>query len=115
MKQHMIQVLSKKIPGLAFNGDHSKEGSLYTVLNISIPPYDGVSTLLYQLDIEGVCVSGGSACNSGALGGSHVLEGIGHDGKRAAVRFSFSRFNKQEELDYAIDKLMKIIKVAEPA
>ena len=114
LKQYAIAQLREAIPGVDFNGDTSVEGSLYTVLNISIPPYEGNSTLLYQLDIEGICVSGGSACNSGALGGSHVLEGIGQSTERVAVRFSFCRHTTQEELDKAILVLKNIVTVALP-
>ncbi|MFY0643275.1 MAG: cysteine desulfurase [Bacteroidia bacterium] len=114
LKQYCISQLKERIPGVKFNGNTSVEGSLYTVLNISIPPYEGDSTLLYQMDIEGVCVSGGSACNSGAVGGSHVLEGIGHPNNRSAVRFSFSKHNTKEEVNQAIKILCEIVAIALP-
>ncbi len=115
LKGYIKQRLIDLIPGIHFNGDTSIDGGLYTVLNVSLPSYEGHSTLLYQMDIEGVCVSGGSACNSGALGGSHVLEGIDHSPERSAIRFSFSRYSTTEEADYAIEKLLKIVKISEPA
>ena len=61
--------------------------------------------LLFTLDLKGVAVSGGSACSSGASVGSHVLTGIGADMTRPNVRFSFSRYNTQEEVDYAIEQI----------
>jgi cysteine desulfurase len=55
--------------------------------------------LLYNFDIEGVCVSGGSACSSGSSVGSHVLDAINSDKTKPAIRFSFSKFNTKEEID----------------
>ncbi|MFB1004161.1 MAG: cysteine desulfurase, partial [Bacteroidia bacterium] len=82
----------------------------YTVLNVSLPPHDNASTLLFQLDMNGICASGGSACNSGAIGSSHVLEGIGHPTNRSAVRFSFSKFTTRKEVDYAVGKLKELFR-----
>lgn len=109
IKNYLIQLLKENIPGVTFNGDISKDGSLYTVLNVSLPPSDKTSTLLYQLDMSGIYASGGSACNSGALGSSHVLEGINHPSDRSVVRFSFSKFTSKEELEYAVRTLKDLI------
>ena len=109
IKSYFIQQLGEKIKGTCYNGDISPEGGLYTVLNVSLPPSEKSSTLLFQLDINGVYVSGGSACNSGAQGASHVLEGINHPDNRSVVRFSFSKYTTIQEVDYAIDKLKELI------
>lgn len=109
IKQYFIKQLKKKVDGVCFNGDTSAEGGLYTVLNVSLPPSDKASTLLFQLDINGICASGGSACNSGAIGDSHVLQGINHPTERSAVRFSFSKFSAKKEVDFVIDKLLTLI------
>lgn len=109
LKEYFKDQITKKIDGICFNGDTSTDGGLYTVLNVSLPPSDNASTLLFQLDMNGICASGGSACNSGAVGDSHVLEGINHPKDRSAVRFSFSKFTTHEEIDYAIDKLAEIL------
>jgi cysteine desulfurase len=109
IKQYFISQLKKKIKGVEFNGDISAEGGLYTVLNVSLPPSDKASVLLYQLDMNEICASGGSACNSGAIGDSHVLVGINHPSDRSAIRFSFSKFSKKEEVDYAINSLVDIL------
>jgi cysteine desulfurase len=62
--------------------------------------------LLFLLDLEGVACSGGSACSSGATKGSHVLDAIGAlKAGSASIRFSFSRFNTQEEINYALEKV----------
>ncbi|MDG2454232.1 MAG: cysteine desulfurase family protein [Bacteroidia bacterium] len=107
-KTYFKEQLEKEINGIRFNGDTSEQGSLYTILNVSLPPNDNASTLLFQLDMNGIYVSGGSACNSGAIGSSHVLEGIGHPTNRSAVRFSFSKFTTRKELDYAVGKLKEL-------
>ena len=109
IKSYFIKQIGKKIIGTCFNGDISTEGGLYTVLNVSLPPSKKSSTLLFQLDINGIFVSGGSACNSGAIGSSHVLTGINHPNNRSVIRFSFSKFTTIQEVDYAIDTLRELI------
>lgn len=109
-KTYFKEQLEKEIDGVCFNGDTSQQGGLYTVLNVSLPPHDNASTLLFQLDMNGICASGGSACNSGAIGSSHVLEGIGHPTNRSAVRFSFSKFTTRKEVDYAVGKLKELFR-----
>lgn len=59
--------------------------------------------------MAGVAASGGSACSSGSEKGSHVLEAIGANPNRKAVRFSFSKYNTKEEIDYAISVVKKVI------
>ncbi len=105
LKSYMINEVVANIPGVDFNGEISPEKSLYTVLNVLFPETDLADMLLFNLDISGISVSGGSACSSGTNIGSHVLEGIGSDPNRPAVRFSFSKFNTREEIDYVITKL----------
>ncbi len=104
LKNYMIKKLREEIPGVEFNGDVS-EGNLYTVLNVSFPPSEMSEMLLFNLDIAGIAVSGGSACSSGSNVGSHVLRGMKTDPERPAVRFSFCRFNEKPEIDYCITKL----------
>jgi cysteine desulfurase len=109
LKYYMMGQLEEKLPGVRFNGD-PKGNSLYTVLNVSLPPNEKAGMLLFNLDIMGIACSGGSACSSGAAKGSHVLEGIKADSSRQSVRFSFSRFTTQEEIDFAITKLVEFYK-----
>jgi len=106
----MKQRLQEEIPGVAFNGDVSAR-SLFTVLNVSFPPYEGKDMLLFNLDISGIAASGGSACSSGSEIGSHVLRGINADPERPAVRFSFSRYNTKAEVDFCMDKLKALFAV----
>ncbi|WP_224999281.1 cysteine desulfurase family protein [Cesiribacter sp. SM1] len=112
LKQRMISRLQENLPGVSFNGDSANlEGSLYTVLNVSLPATDDNDMLLFNLDINGISASGGSACSSGSSLGSHVLSAIKCDPNRGAVRFSFSKYNTAEEVDYAAGKLTELYRV----
>lgn len=112
MKKQMIEKLTAQIPGVTFNGDSSHpEQSLYTVLNTSLPESEENDMLLFNLDLQGISASGGSACSSGATAGSHVLGALYPESKRGAVRFSFSKYNTSEEIDFAVSRLAEIIKV----
>lgn len=107
IKKHFIDSLIQEIPGVEFNGlSADLDKSLYTVLNVSLPPSpSNRGMLLFNLDIEGISASGGSACSSGATVGSHVLRALNHNPERDSVRFSFSRFNTLADVDYAVGKL----------
>lgn len=113
IKKHFIQSLTQEIPGVEFNGlSGDLDKSLYTVLSVSLPPSEANSgMLLFNLDLEGISASGGSACSSGATVGSHVLRAINHTPDRDTVRFSFSRFNTIEEVDYTVGKLKELYAV----
>lgn len=91
-----------------FHGETDPQRSLYTVLNVCFPKTDKAGMLLFTLDLKGVAVSGGSACSSGAVKGSHVLEGIGADMTRPNARFSFSRYTTKEEIDYAMEQVKEV-------
>lgn len=114
LKNYMIEQLQKNIPGVEFNGEVN-EHSLYTVLNVLLPASEEGEMLLFNLDIQGIAASGGSACSSGSNQGSHVLRGLGVDMSRPAVRFSFCKYNTKEEIDYAVSKLKEILKIKEAA
>lgn len=109
LKSRMMKKLKENIPEIAFNGNPEDEkNSLYTVLNICLPESEDNDMLLFNLDLAGISCSAGSACSSGSNIGSHVLTAIGANPKRGAVRFSFSKFNTAEEVDYAVEKLAEI-------
>lgn len=108
LKSYMKQRLEDSIPGIAFNGETTPEKSLYTVLNVSFPESGMADMLLFSLDIAGISASGGSACSSGTDIGSHVLRGIHADPNRPSIRFSFSKYNTKEEIDFAIEKIKEI-------
>ncbi len=106
LKQHMIERLRDRIPGVDFHGDSANlERSLYTVLNVSLPESEENEMLLFNLDMAGISASGGSACSSGASTGSHVLNALYPNSKRGAIRFSFSKYNTIDELDFVVEKL----------
>ncbi|HEX8609642.1 MAG TPA: aminotransferase class V-fold PLP-dependent enzyme, partial [Pedobacter sp.] len=109
LKDYMKDKLVKEIPDLFFNGETDANKSLYTVLNVSFPAMDMSDMLLFNLDINGISASGGSACSSGSNIGSHVLTGIGADPNRPSVRFSFSKYNTKEEIDFVVEKLKQIV------
>jgi cysteine desulfurase len=109
LKARMIDRLRSEVPGVSFHGDSANlDRSLYTVLNVSLPESDENDMLLFNLDLQGISVSGGSACSSGASTGSHVLGALYPGSKRGAVRFSFSKYNTIQDIDFAVDKLAEI-------
>ncbi|TLV00618.1 cysteine desulfurase family protein [Dyadobacter luticola] len=111
LKKRMIEKLRAEIDGVTFNGNSEDlDKSLYTVLNVSLPPSDISDMLLFNLDIAGIAVSGGSACSSGTDIGSHVLNELNIDPDRANVRFSFGKYNTEEEIDYAVKTLADLYK-----
>ncbi len=113
LKARMIEKLKETIPGVSFNGDSANlSRSLYTVLNVSLPESEENDMLLFNLDLVGISASGGSACSSGASTGSHVLGAIYPGSKRGAVRFSFSKYNTVEEIDFTVEKLSELCRVS---
>lgn len=111
LNRYMRDELRKNFPGVEFNGD--PDHSLYTVLNVSFPMNNKTQLLLFNLDMAGICASSGSACSSGSDKNSHVLEAIKADPNRVAIRFSFSKYNTQEEVDWVIAKLKELTMVPE--
>ena len=109
LKSHMIESLKQKVKGVKFNGLSSDlDNSLYTVLNVSIPNVDDQQMFLFNLDINNIAASAGSACSSGSDSGSHVLKEIKTEEGYVNVRFSFSKYNSIEEVDYVINKIVEI-------
>lgn len=110
LKHRMMSLLRQEIPGVVFNGDTSSD-SLYTVLNVRFPDDGRSEMLLYNLDIEGIACSGGSACSSGSNTGSHVLSTLYPDVPGANIRFSFSRYNTEDEVARTVDALKRILQL----
>lgn len=104
LKSEMIHALKENIEGIEFNGD-PEGNSLYTVLSVSFPSSDAGNMLLFNLDINGISASGGSACSSGATGGSHVINCIKPGTDRTTIRFSFGKYNTLEDIKTTIEKL----------
>ena len=112
LKKYMIEKLTHAVDGIKFNGQSSDlNNSLYTVLNVSIPNMNDQQMFLFNLDINNIAASAGSACTSGSEVGSHVLAQIKKNKGHASVRFSFSKMNNKEEVDYTVDKVCEILKI----
>ncbi len=104
LKMYMHDELIKNITGVSFNGD-VLANSLYTVLSANFPRAERSDMLLFNLDINNICASGGSACTSGIDIGSHVIRAINPDSNDVTVRFSFCKNNTKEEIDIVVEKL----------
>jgi cysteine desulfurase len=107
LKTHMIAKLREVVVDVRFNGD-AEGDSLYTVLNVCFPDTPISEMLLFNLDIMGISASGGSACSSGSNVGSHVLAQLKRDGRRPAIRFSFSKYNTKSDIDQTVLKLKEL-------
>lgn len=101
VRQYMMERLLAECPGISFNGN-PQQGH-YKILSASFPPSERADLLLFNLDISGLSISGGSACSSGADAGSHVIAALHPDNDRKTIRFSFSHLNTLEEVDFAIN------------
>jgi cysteine desulfurase len=108
IKYYMYEELKKHIPGVGFNGDVLGQ-SLYTVLSVSFPKTEKSEMILFNLDINNICASGGSACTSGADQGSHVIRAINNNPNQVTVRFSFSKYNTKAEVDSVVAQLKQLV------
>ena len=107
LKFYMAEGLKALVPGVSFNGDW--ENGLYTVLNVNFPPSEKNDLLLFNLDINGIAASGGSACSSGSDLGSHVISQLNTVEGSTSIRFSFSKYNSREEIDFVLEKVGEIL------
>lgn len=103
--------LLEQFQDIDFIGD--TEGGNYKILNVSFPNSAKSELMLFNLDIAGISASGGSACSSGAEGGSHVLDALAVDPSRKCIRFSFSHLNTEDDVLFLIEKLKKMTPVIE--
>lgn len=108
LKMYMKEQLQQHIAGVRFNGDCVGK-CLYTVLNVSFPKTEKSEMLLFNLDINNICASGGSACSSGTDVGSHVIRAVNPENHSIAIRFSFSKHNTKEEIDQVVEKLKELM------
>ena len=113
LKGYFIDRIKEEIPDIAFNGlSDDLARSTYTLVNFRLPVSPQKSLmLLFHLDLKGIACSKGSACQSGSSKGSHVLSELLTDEQMEypSLRFSFSRFNSKEEIDYSIDVLKEFV------
>lgn len=109
LKSKLIELLKSEIPDVIFNGNCEVDSqSLAKIVSITLPKSQNSDLILFNLDIEGIYVSGGSACTSGSLIGSHVLNAIHPGSENTVIRFSLSKFNTEAEINYAVQKLKEI-------
>ena len=114
IKSYFIDRLKNVIKGVEFNGLSSNlDDSTYTLVNVRFPISKEKSALfLFQLDMKGIACSKGSACQSGADAGSHVLNNVltVDQNKFVSLRFSFSIYNTIKQIDYVVTQLNELIK-----
>jgi cysteine desulfurase len=108
LKSYAVKQLKETVKDIHFNGESENKG-LYTIINFSIPRTEKSEMLLYNLDIEGIAVSGGSACTSGSNNVSHVINALNINTDKPTIRLSFSKYNTFEEVDYFLNTLQKLI------
>lgn len=110
LKAHMLKGLREIFPELKVNGPEG-EGAIPSVLNVSLPIQQAQGMLMMNLDIHGVSASGGSACASGSVTGSHVLRAIGLSDEQnlSSVRFSFGKHTTIDEVDYALKVVREVL------
>ncbi len=110
LKSYLLQSIKTIMPDVAVNGNDKTE-SLYTVLNLTFPPKEHAEFLIYNLDMNGIAASTGSACSSGSDAGSHVLKALKIPADIGSVRFSFSRYNTIAELELVTEKIKEMFSV----
>ena len=106
IKNYAIQELKKYFPAVKFNGNPDQ--TFYNVINVNLPfTEEKTAMILFNLDMKGIAVSRGSACQSGSVKPSHVLAEIlsDEDLKKPSLRISFSHYNSKEDIDYLIENL----------
>ncbi len=108
LRDYFIKQVTEKIPYVIVNGHPQQK--VNSIVSISFELIEGEAILL-MLDFEGIAVSTGSACTSGALEKSHVLSAMGIDDEIAngTIRFSFSRSTTKADLDYTVEKLVEVV------
>lgn len=108
--EYLERRLKNEIEDIKINGEKSPR--LKTITNLCLKGCD-IQTLLIALDLRGICVSGGSACMSGAHEDSHVLKemGLNSEELKSSFRVSIGKDTTIEEIDYFIDNLKEIVKI----
>ncbi len=108
LKKYLIEQLEIEFPGFRING---KKDDFYNIINITLPfSSDKTSMLLFSLDMKGIAVSRGSACQSGSIKPSHVLKEMLSEAnlKLPNLRISFSHYNTKEDIDWLIESLKSV-------
>jgi cysteine desulfurase len=102
LRDRLQRAIAESVPAVEINGAGAPR--LPNTLNIACHGVEG-EAILYELDEYGICASSGSACTSGSLDSSHVLKAMGvpFSAIHGSVRFSLSRFNTEQEIDYVAE------------
>ncbi|MDZ7845969.1 MAG: aminotransferase class V-fold PLP-dependent enzyme [Owenweeksia sp.] len=109
LKEYFMSRLKAAVPDVSFNGlSGVLHKSLYTVISVAFKARPNGSMFLFNLDLKGIAVSGGSACASGSAQGSHVIQAILPEADYPVVRFSLGKDTAEEELDYTIGVLQNM-------
>lgn len=110
IQEYLEKRIKNEIENIKINGEKSPR--LKTITNLYIKGCD-IQTLLIALDLRGICVSGGSACMSGAHEDSHVLKemGLNSEELESSFRISIGKDTIIEEIDYFVENLKEIVKI----
>ncbi|MBE5736954.1 MAG: cysteine desulfurase [Clostridiales bacterium] len=108
LRDHFIDRVLNEVPFVKLNGP--RQNRLPANADFSFEFIEGES-ILFSLDLAGICVSSGSACSSGSLEPSHVLLALGLEEALAhgSIRFSFGKHNTMEEVDYAVETIKSAV------
>jgi len=116
MRTRLLNSIRETMAGhVKMNSPEQEEHCVSNIVNLCFFDHEGRGfdgeMLLLNLDIEGICVSNGSACTSGAVEPSHVLKGLGlrDDLAKSSIRISFSRYNTLDEVDYLLERLPRVV------
>ncbi len=110
LKNYFKKALQGLPTAVVFNGNSGGEFmAINKILSVGFPNLPANSMFLFNLDLKGIAVSGGSACASGSLKGSHVIDAILPGIQYPVVRFSFGKNTTTQELDYVLSVLKEMI------
>ena len=110
LSNYLLQKIEKTIPYTLLNGPRG-EGRAPHNINISFDYIEGEAIML-MMDMAGISVATGSACASQGLKANYILMAMGrnHEQSHSSMKFTLSRYNTKEEIDYAVEKLAEIVK-----
>jgi cysteine desulfurase len=109
LSNYLLEKIEKTIPNTLLNGPRGENRAPHNI-NISFDFIEGEAIML-MMDIAGISVATGSACASQGLKANYILMAMGrnHEQSHSSMKFTLSRYNTKEEIDYAVDKLAEIV------
>lgn len=114
IKNYLLEQLEIAFPGFKLNGadkDNNSSNLFYNIVNVMLPlPDEKTAMILFHLDMKGIAVSRGSACQSGSVRPSHVLQELlsEEDIKKPSLRISLSHYNTKEDINKLIEALKTV-------